>query len=106
MSKCVEQAKNSVYWPGYIGQQTDVIGACETCQLNARANAKVMLEVYEIPDYPIQTLSIDIFQLYGKEYLVTVDRYSKWPSYYELSSSISKEIIDALRRQFLDFGKY
>lgn len=41
----------------------------------------------------------------GKEYLVTVDRYSKWPTCCELKSSKSNVIIDILRRQFLDFGR-
>ena len=105
VTKCVERAKNAVYWPGYVGQITDMVGSCETCQQNARSNAKTLLEQYEVPEYPMQTVSMDIFQLEGVEYLVTVDRYSKWPSCYELRSSTSKEIIEVLSRQFLDFGQ-
>jgi hypothetical protein len=105
ISKCIERAKNSVYWPGYLSQIKDLVEACATCQENARANAKTVLEPYDIPDYPMQTVSMDIFYLQGTEYLVTVDRYSKWPTCTELKNSTSKEIIEILKRQFLDFGR-
>ena len=105
ISKCIERAKNSVYWPGYLSQIKDIVEACATCQENARANAQTTLEPYDVPDYPMQTVSMDIFHLDGREYLVTVDRYSKWPTCTELKNSTSREIIEILRRQFLDFGR-
>ena len=40
-----------------------------------RANAKIMLEPYEIPEYPMQTIRMDVFHLDGKDFLVTVDRF-------------------------------
>ncbi|KAF6030025.1 hypothetical protein EB796_011680 [Bugula neritina] len=78
VTKCIEKAKNAVYWPGYTNQITDAVDSCEVCHENARANAKTILEQYEIPEYAMQSISIDIVQLEGVEYLVTVDRYSKW----------------------------
>ena len=105
ISKCHERAKNAVYWPGYHGQISDMVESCSACQENMRANAKTILEPYEIPEYPMQTVSMDVFHLEGKEFLVTVDRFSKWPSCYELKQCSSKEIIDILARQFLDFGR-
>lgn len=105
VSKCIERAKNSVYWPGYTSAITDLVESCETCKENARANASVQLEPYDIPEYPMQALSMDIFQLNGVDYLVTVDRYSKWPTCCKLKSSTSGEIIKLLSQQFLDFGQ-
>jgi len=34
-----------------------------------------------------------------------IGKYSKWPACYKLNSSPFKEIVDILRRQFLDFGQ-
>jgi hypothetical protein len=105
ISKCHERAKNAVYWPGYHGQISDMVEGCSACQENMRANDKKILEPYEIPQYPMQSLSMDVFQLDSKDYLVTIDRYSKWPSCFELKHSTSREIIEILERQFLDFGR-
>ena len=105
VSKCIERAKSSVYWPGYQGQVNDTVVGCAACQENMRANSRYSYESYDIPQYPMLSISMDIFQLDGIEYLVTVDRYSKWPACYELKGSRSKDIIEILRRQFVDFGK-
>jgi hypothetical protein len=48
----------------------------------------------------MQQVSMDIFYLNGTEYLVTVDRYSKWPHCTPLKSSRSAEVIQALEDQF------
>jgi len=73
VTKCIEKANNAVSWPGYTNQITDAVDSCEVCHENASANAKTILEQYEIPEYAMQSISIDIFQLEGVEYLVTVD---------------------------------
>lgn len=100
MSKCIERAKNAVYWPGCHGQIRDLVEACSICQENARANKQTQLEPFEIPEYPMQSVSMDVFYLEGKEYLVTVDRYSKWPDCHELRHSTSKEILSILTSYF------
>lgn len=104
ISRCVERAKNAVYWPGYINQITDLVESCAVCQEHARSNATDSIEPYGIPDYPMQQVSMDIFYLHGREYLVTVDRYSKWPHCTPLISSRSSEVIKSLETQFSMLG--
>ncbi|XP_067930779.1 uncharacterized protein [Watersipora subatra] len=70
-----------------------------------RSNSQYSLEPYDIPEYPMQSVSMGIFHLDGNDYLVTVDRYSKWPACYQLKTSRSLEVIDLLKRQFIDFGR-
>ncbi|KAF6032129.1 hypothetical protein EB796_009570 [Bugula neritina] len=74
VTKCIEKANNAVYWPGYTNQITGTVDSFEVCHENARANAKTILEQYEIPEYAMQSISIDIFLLEGVEYLVNEDR--------------------------------
>ena len=105
VSKCTERAKGAVYWPGYLGQIRDLIESCSVCQEYMRSNSQYSLEPYDIPEYPMQSVSMDIFHLDGNDYLVTVDRYSKWPACYQLKTSRSLEVIDLLKRQFIDFGR-
>ncbi|XP_067947615.1 uncharacterized protein [Watersipora subatra] len=111
-SKCIEPLKP--FWAarydltthnGYQWQIQDVMLSCATFQENVRANAQCAYEPYDIPQYLMQSVSIDVFHLAGKEYLVTVDRYSKLPTCCELKSAKSSNIVEILRRQFLDFGR-
>ena len=66
ISKCHGRAKSAVYWPGYHGQISDMVESCSACQENMRANVKTMLEPYEIPHYPMKTISVDIDHLDGR----------------------------------------
>lgn len=104
VSKCIERAKNTVYWPSYIQQLTDLVESCSQCQEHAKANATPVLQPFDIPEYPMQHVSMDIFYLNGYEYLVTVDRYSKWPTCNLLNSSTTKEIVKHLTDFFNNFG--
>ncbi|KAG1687816.1 hypothetical protein GQR58_008253 [Nymphon striatum] len=72
--KCLERAKGTVYWPGYTNQIEDLVRTCSSCQENMRALNRVQLEPYDIPEYPMQMIAIDIFFLNGKSFLLTIDR--------------------------------
>ncbi|KAG1651370.1 Transcriptional repressor NF-X1 [Nymphon striatum] len=72
--KCLERAKGTVYWPGYTNQIEDLVRTCSICQENMRALNRVQLEPYDIPEYPMQMIAIDIFFLNGKSFLLTIDR--------------------------------
>ena len=53
----------------------------------------------------MQTVSMNIFQLKSIGYLVTVNKHSKWPTCRELKNSPSTQVIELLKRKFLDFGR-
>ena len=40
VSKCRLRAQTSVYWSGINGDIEDIVGQCETCQLNMLKNQK------------------------------------------------------------------
>ena len=40
VSKCILGAGTSVYWPGVNSEVEDIVGQCETCQLNKLKNKK------------------------------------------------------------------
>ncbi|KAI0224044.1 hypothetical protein LSAT2_024924, partial [Lamellibrachia satsuma] len=44
------------------------------------------------------------FTVGGKDYMVSVDYYSKWINITELKATKSADVIEALQRQFADFG--
>ena len=53
----------------------------------------------------MQTVSMNIFQLTSIGYLVTVNKHSKWPTCRELKNFPSTQVIELLKRKFLDFRR-
>ena len=58
----------------------------------------------EVPASPQQKIAADLFTVGGKDYMVSVDYYSKWINITELKATKSADVIEALQRQFADFG--
>ena len=54
------------------------------CQEISNCQSREPLMPMEIPTRPWQLLSIDISELKGKEYLILVDFYSKFPFVYKI----------------------
>ena len=52
---------------------------------------------YEIPSRPWQSISADLFELHGLDYLVTTDRYSNFFEVDVPTSKTSKGAIDKLK---------
>ena len=61
-----------------------------------------------IPTAPFQAVATDYFQLQGKSYLLTVDRFSNWPDLREATAHTSNAgadgLIKANRELFATFG--
>lgn len=102
--KCLERAKSSAYWPGYLQQLKDTVESCSTCQEHRDANPPAFLQQYEVPEYPYQVLGSDLFELDGVSYLLTIDYFSKWPCVEKLVDTKSSTIIGHLEKQFCNFG--
>ena len=77
--KCRLRAKASVYWNGMAADIESYVASCDVCQQQARSQQKQPLLQKDIPPYPWHTLSADFFELDGKEYLLIVDHYTKFP---------------------------
>ena len=59
-----------------------------------------------LPEYPFQSICSDYFTLQGTNYLVTVDRYSNWPSVQRggLGEANSKGLITEIKKHCATFG--
>ena len=98
------RASTSVWWPGMWDDISQVRSRCRECDTNTPSQPKEppvpMPEVL----YPFQQVCMDYFSLNGKEYLVTVDRYSVWPSVHLAKTRDSKELTRTLRLHCETFG--
>ncbi|KAL9967626.1 hypothetical protein ACROYT_G025898 [Oculina patagonica] len=78
IEKSKRRARDILYWPNMNAQITDVIANCISCLKHRKNNTKGPLIQHEVPDRPWQKIACDLFTLGGKDYLLTVNYYSKW----------------------------
>ena len=101
---CLRRAREAFYWPGMSKQIPEFISRCSICNSYKPAQQKEPLVSHEIPTRPWQSISADLFELNGADYLVTTDRYSNFFELDVLGSKTSKEIINKLKPHFARFG--
>ena len=86
-------------------QITDLISNCSSCLKHRKNNAKEPLIQHEEPHRPWGKIASDLFTLGGKDYLLTVDYYSKWVDVGLLrDSTVSSEVITQLKSMFARYG--
>jgi hypothetical protein len=98
ISKCIERAKLTVYWPRYIDQVTNLVEGCAKCQKNRHQNPAQPSYPVSIPDYPFQKVAADLYEICGVHYLLAVDYFSKWPCAVPLKTTNSASVITELKR--------
>ncbi|UYV68199.1 hypothetical protein LAZ67_5003368 [Cordylochernes scorpioides] len=62
------------------------------------------LKPFPVPDYPWQTVSLDIFYIQKKPHLLVVDRYSGYPEVFALNPPTAINVKNKLRETFARFG--
>ena len=73
------KASELIYWPNINKEIIDIIKNCSSCLTYQNLNQKEPLVLREIPDRPWKSIAIDLFHFSGKDYLLIVDIYSKFP---------------------------
>ena len=84
------RASASVWWPGMHDNITRIRAKCWRCDTNTPSQPKEPPVALPVPEYPFQQVCSDYFSLEGRQYLVMVDRYSRWPSVYQAKSEDSR----------------
>ena len=106
VTKTLQRASTSVFWPGMRRRIEEKCLACDSCAKSEGNQTREPLIPFAIPNTPFQTVGIDLFYLDGVDYLLLVDYLTKWPVVKRLSSGIgSSAVVQALREIFADFGQ-
>ena len=66
--------------------------------------AKEPLMTSRLPDYPWQVVGTDLFELNGKNFLLVVDYFSRYPEAIQLKSTTSSAVIQTLKMVFSRHG--
>ena len=86
-------ARDTVYWVN-INRDIEVIcKSCHACQENQVINTKEPLMPHTPPTRPWQYIASDLFEINGKQYLLTVDRYSKYPLVDYMPNPVSSHAV-------------
>ena len=96
ITKCIELAKQTMYWPGINSDIEQFVATCQPClkyaALNKKHPEKKNQLGQEIPVTPWMKLGTDIFTLDGANYLLLVDYTSKFPVMQKLTSMTGKAV--------------
>lgn len=104
ITKTIERAKSSVYWPNINNDIEHITSRCRICQENAPKNRKEPMIPHEIPDGPFIKIACDILYSKGKDYLCVVDYYSKWIELIQLKDKTARTTNLELIKIFAQFG--
>ncbi|XP_013408762.1 uncharacterized protein K02A2.6-like [Lingula anatina] len=102
--KCKARARSSLYWPGMSADIELIVAQCSVCSKFRPSNGKEPLIPHAIPHRPWEKVGADIMTLKGKDYLVVVDYYSKYPEISYLEDKTAKTVILHLKSIFARHG--
>ncbi|UYV78551.1 K02A2.6-like [Cordylochernes scorpioides] len=97
-------ARESLFWPRMSIDIAEKVKNCEICQKHQKSKIRQPLKPFPVPDYPWQTVSLNIFYIQKKPHLLVVDRYSGYPEVFTLDPPTAINVKNKLRETFARFG--
>ncbi|XP_022805060.1 uncharacterized protein K02A2.6-like [Stylophora pistillata] len=85
IEKCRTRARSAVFWPGINSAIDELVSKCSTCQQHQRSNQREPLIPQEVPERAWATVAADILYYKGRDYLLVVDYFFKYPEVARLS---------------------
>ena len=99
------RARQVVYWPGMNAEIDKMIRQCEVCRTHVPSQPKEPLLNDRIATLPFESVSADLFNCQGFEYLVYADRLTGWICLAKVGRTASSpDVIRHIRRWFPDVG--
>ncbi|KAL8580396.1 hypothetical protein ACOMHN_020873 [Nucella lapillus] len=102
--KCRERAQQSVWWPGIAKEIKQIVSMCRECLEKKPTQRSEPLLPSTPPDRPFQRVGIDICELKGAHYLVSIDYYSRYIEISFLPQITSQVVIMKLKDCFARHG--
>ena len=100
----IRRARETLFWPA---MSAAIRHACSTCGICAQYKAErptEPMQSQEIPPLSWERISMDLFQLDGKQYLVSVDHYSDFIEIDLLRNTSATAVINAMKKNFARLG--
>lgn len=103
LTSTLQRARKTVYWPNMQDDITNLIQACDECQIHGRKKPRPP-ERQVSAVRPMEIIGMDILEHRGRSALVTVDYYSGFITYDPIENQTSEAVIKALNNIFRKFG--
>ena len=98
-------ARGCVFWNNINKDIDRLVQSCTRCQENQPAQTPEPLQPHDIPTKPWSTVATDLFEFKGKQWLIVVDYYSKYPVVRQLPEpATSNAVISTLKQIFAEHG--
>jgi hypothetical protein len=104
MEKCKARAREILYWPGMTNDIEEAVKNCPTCAKFRRANQREPMIPHQVPGRPWSKVGADIFTLDGKDFMVVVDYYSKYPEVVSMPDKTGATVVRKLKSIFARHG--
>ena len=101
--KTLQTARDLYYWPSMKYDIRNMIDSCEACQ-QLRPSKPLEPIITTSASFPMEQISIDLFHVKGKSFMVTADRYSGYIWVDLLCDQGTKSVTDNLSKITRIFG--
>ena len=101
---CLRRSRESLFWPGMSAEIKSFISTCEVCNTFQSTNQPETLQPHDLPSRPWEKVGTDLFELNGKDYLVTVDYFSNFWEVDRLQNTSTITVIKKLKAHFARYG--
>ena len=82
-----------MYWPGMANDIEDEVSKCSVCLKYQKSRHREPMLPHGIPDGRWQKIAMVIMAYHGRDYLLVVDSYSKYPEVSLLPDNTASSII-------------
>jgi hypothetical protein len=103
LRKTKERAKFLYFWPGITNDINQIVSSCPQCLEHSPSQPDQPLQ-QSTSSRPFEHVSVDLFEVAGKHYIVLVDRYTGWPLVAHLRKTDTRAVTNILLDWFQDYG--
>ena len=82
----------------------NMVSKCETCLKYQRNNQHEPLKQHPVPERVWSKVGVDLFEFNGKNYILGVDYYSKYPVVRMLHGQTSTAVVQVMKSWFAEHG--
>lgn len=108
LENTLKLARDAVFWPSMTTDIREMIRNCSICTKFAPSQQRLPMQSHEIPKYPFQIVSMDVFFYMQKgkqmKYLITVDHYSDFFEIDMLKDLSANSVINVCKKNFARHG--
>ena len=104
MTRRRERANMSVWWPGISRDIQSKVSVCEFCQENLPSQRKEPPITTPLPERAWKKIGADLCAHQGKQFLVIINYYSRFPEIAYMSSTTRDPVINKMKDIFARWG--